>query len=932
MTRTALAFSAPWLALLAACRPDAGLAKYNTPPEAQITAPEEGAAVLEGVALTLRGAASDANHATTELSVRWFLDDAEACAAAAPAADGTTTCEVSAPDADTMTVRLEVVDPEGAAGTATRAWTLTPNEAPTVSISQPTAEGTYYSDQLVTFRGTVADTEDGPEALTAWWEDGATRLEQVESTPNASGEVLGYAQLAEGPHALELHVRDTAGNESIATVLVDVGPPNSAPACALTAPEDGGVSVEGERVDFEAQVSDPDVSSSVLAVEWSSDKDGVLGSSTPDSGGRVVFSTAALSVNPHRVTVTVTDEQGAVCTAARSWSVGTPPSVDLELPIADEEANAGEPLAFRAQVSDNEDVAGALWVVWESDRDGVFHEGPPDSDGLAQFFDAERSPGDHALTVTVVDGDGLTASALGTFSINGAPTAPGVSLSPASPATADDLVASVVTASVDPDGDTVVYAYAWYVNGALSGASTSATLPASATTAGELWTVAVTASDGRATGPAGTASVTIGNTAPAVTARLTPSAPVRSSTLTCEGTASDADGGAPTLRFAWTVDGASVASSGSDASSSTLSGAFDAGDTVLCTVSADDGAGGTASDTASVVVGNTAPVLAAVTLSPSTPYTNDTLSASTSAGDADGDAVTLTYDWYVDGALVQSGALATLDGAVHFERDEVVEVVVTADDGADTDTSTSAALRVANTPPTAPGLSLTADPMPGDDLTCAVSVDSVDADGDAVTYAFAWVVDGAAYAGATDAAASSTVPGDDVLYEDAWICTVTATDGTDDVVASVGATVSFPYACSADSYGGSEYLFCTDRIEQPDAQAACEEWGGDLVTVGSSAEDAWLMSTAQAIESFASGAKWWIGFTDALYEGSFGWESGQAVTWTNWGTGEPNNSYGGSQEDCTVLIWAPSVYRSGSWNDLPCTGTVDSDQTFICER
>ena len=71
--------------VLSACRPDTGLVKFNSRPEAQVTAPSDGASVLEGTTVTLRGAASDPDHATTDLLARWFTGDAEACASTAPA-------------------------------------------------------------------------------------------------------------------------------------------------------------------------------------------------------------------------------------------------------------------------------------------------------------------------------------------------------------------------------------------------------------------------------------------------------------------------------------------------------------------------------------------------------------------------------------------------------------------------------------------------------------------------------------------------------------------------------------------------------------------------------------------------------------------------------------------------------------------------------
>lgn len=1008
--------------LLTGCS-DQKVGAFNGPPEAQITSPADGAAVFSGTELTLRGAASDANDAASELTTHWFVDDAEACAGATPAADGSTTCALTVPDATTLDVRLEVTDPDGAAGTASVTLNVTPNATPTATIASPVVDGVYYSDQLMTFRGTVADAEDDAESLGAWWEYGATRLDAVEATPTSAGEVLGYATMPEGAHGLELHVLDSAGNEGIATVLVDVGPPNSAPTCAIVAPADGGAGEDGERVDFAAAVADADVAADRLTVEWSSDKDGVIGTSTPDTDGSVDLAISSLSVNAHRITLRVTDEVGATCTQSIGWTVGTAPTITLETPTPDELVNAGDNLMFSALVTDNEDVASDLLVTWESSLDGVVYEGPPDSTGLAQFIDSGLSVGDHVLTATVTDTTGLFATALGSFTVNGGPSAPGVSLVPASPYTDDDLTVSIDTAAVDPDGDPVSYSYAWSIDGVASTASTSATLPASATTRGEVWTVEVTASDGLTSSAAGVASVTIANSSPVAAVSLTPAAPTRSSTLGCAGSASDADSDALVYSFAWTVDGSAVAATSSSAAASTLAGAFDADQAVSCTVTVTDTAAGTGSATASLTIENTAPTVS-VTLSPAVAKTDDTLMATATDSDPDGDTLSLGYDWYVDGALAQSGPSSTLAGTTAFSRDQDVYVVVTADDGAETSSGTSAtltiqntaptvsavslsptapqtndtltvtattsdadsdtltlsydwyvgsaltqsgpsntlsggsftrgqsvyvtviaddgtdagnassaAITIANTAPTAPVVAITPTaPIEGDALTCAVTTVATDDDGDTLGYSFIWDVNGSAYTVASSSATSSTVSGADVAYPDTWTCSVTASDGSaTGTAATATVSVDFPYTCTSATYGSSDYIFCTDKLNWDDAEVACASWGGHLATVNDASEEAWLLSSAQSVMSFADGAKWWIGYTDALYEGSFGWVSSSTDTYTDWGSGEPNNSYGGRDEDCTVLIWAPSSYTLGSWNDLPCSGTVDSDQTFICE-
>ena len=85
-----------------------------------------------------------------------------------------------------------------------------------------------------------------------------------------------------------------------------------------------------------------------------------------------------------------------------------------------------------------------------------------------------------------------------------------------------------------------------------------------------------------------------------------------------------------------------------------------------------------------------------VRLSPSTVYTNDTLTANVTTSDAEGDSLTVTYDWYVDGSSVQDGADNTLSGVSYFDKDQTVFVIVTADDGTDTTSVTSSTVTVLN--------------------------------------------------------------------------------------------------------------------------------------------------------------------------------------------------------------------------------------------
>lgn len=409
-----------------------------------------------------------------------------------------------------------------------------------------------------------------------------------------------------------------------------------------------------------------------------------------------------------------------------------------------------------------------------------------------------------ACTVTPNDGtdDGAPVSSATTTVQNTVPTIDGAVLSTTSPREADTLSVTV-TGAYDIDGDDISYAYAWYVGGVWAG--DGETLDGASFDRGDSVYVEVTPSDLAGVGATVTSDVaTVANSAPvALSVSLSPSTVHTDDTLTAAVVTEDADGDAISFTYAWYVDG-TLAGSGS-----TLDGAsFDKGDTVYVEVTPDDGSdAGAAVASGGVTIANTPPVVSAVGLSPSAVYTRDTLTASVTSADDDGDARTYTYRWTVNGAAI-SATGGTLDGATWFDRDDEVAVTVTPNDGeADGAAVTSASVTVLDTPPGAPTVSISpAAPEDEDDLVCTVTTASTDADGDDVTYAFDWTVDGVAWTGATTSTATSdTVPDAATSGGEVWACTVTPDDGTEEgasASAAVSVTSGGPWVYVSD-YGGN---------------------------------------------------------------------------------------------------------------------------------
>ena len=396
--------------------PNQGIQAINASPESTIVSHSDGDEVLEGTSVAFWGVASDPDHQPEELTAIWYLNGIEICPATAADADGMSSCEaVIGPDDDALV--LEVQDPKGAAGAATVSLVVVPSDTPVASINAPEATGIYYSDQLVVFEGEVGDSEDSPSTLTAWWSSSLDGDLDVQADPSSAGELLGSGYLGEGEHAITLHAQDSSGKTGTDSVIVSVGPPNSAPSCAITEPADGAAAEQGETVVFRGEVEDEDVPADWLAVAWESDKDGSLGSSAPDSSGEVALAWAELTQGTHTITMSVEDEVGATCSDFILFTVGTPPTTEITVPVTGTSFDEDELVSFEGTVSDAEDSASSLTISWDSSLDGVLDETGADSSGTAMFSSSALQIGEHSITLTATDTDGLYSRDMITLTI-----------------------------------------------------------------------------------------------------------------------------------------------------------------------------------------------------------------------------------------------------------------------------------------------------------------------------------------------------------------------------------------------------------------------------------------------------------------------------------------------------------------------------------
>jgi arylsulfatase A-like enzyme len=328
----------------------------------------------------------------------------------------------------------------------------------------------------------------------------------------------------------------------------------------------------------------------------------------------------------------------------------------------------------------------------------------------------------------------LTASG-GCIESNEAPRPPAIALPDVDQS--QDLVVEILREARDDQDDDVSYRYRWTRDGTREAQLKDARVPASFTARGEVWEVAVTATDGQNTADPVVANATIVNALPTVEAQVSPEAPETDQALTASGTPTDVDDDPVTLSYAWRVNGKETG-----LTTPTLEATRTAhGERWEVFITPHDGIDAGLPGTASVVIGNQPPSLETVTLDPALPGTEDPIEALAITRDGDGDTVTVSWAWAVDGAVVQEGSGPVLD-PIHTQRGSLVQAFGTPHDGQlEGEALASELVEVVNTAPSVTRILLSASTVTQDDLLSVVEIDVADPDGDEVSVAYAWRAD-----------------------------------------------------------------------------------------------------------------------------------------------------------------------------------------------
>jgi hypothetical protein len=114
-----------------------------------------------------------------------------------------------------------------------------------------------------------------------------------------------------------------------------------------------------------------------------------------------------------------------------------------------------------------------------------------------------------------------------------------------------------------------------------------------------------------------------------------------------------------------------------------------------------------------------------------------------------------------------------------------------------------------------------------------------------------------------------------------------------------------PVGSVTNPSNGHYYLLTSSAMSWPSAEAYAVSLGGHVATVRNAAENQWI---AQTFDPLTTQSSIFIGFNDIDIEGTWKWSSGEASTFTNWRSGQPDNN---GNED-----WGELRFSDGSWNDV----------------
>jgi hypothetical protein len=192
-----------------------------------------------------------------------------------------------------------------------------------------------------------------------------------------------------------------------------VSVPATGPTVRIIKPSESSY-IQGEKIQFQATVSDGEDVASALRVWWWSDLDDELDIDlAQDDDGSVIGYYDELSMGSHVLRLWAEDTSGRANSAEIIVDIlpqPAPPSVVITSPADDSTVMEGTTVVFQATTLDESTPPTELAVEWSSSIDEVLNTAGPDDTGDVLFTHSDLSVGVHVIILTVTDGDGMTNS------------------------------------------------------------------------------------------------------------------------------------------------------------------------------------------------------------------------------------------------------------------------------------------------------------------------------------------------------------------------------------------------------------------------------------------------------------------------------------------------------------------------------------------
>ena len=140
---------------------------------------------------------------------------------------------------------------------------------------------------------------------------------------------------------------------------------------------------------------------------------------------------------------------------------------------------------------------------------------------------------------------------------------------------------------------------------------------------------------------------------------------------------------------------------------------------------------------------------------------------------------------------------------------------------------------------------------------------------------------------------------------------------------------------------GHCYQAVLEGLSWSDAEAACETVGGHLATISSAEENAFVFSLVSGNDAFwyldgvGNGLGPWLGGYQEPGsqepDGGWKWVTGEAFSYTNWETDQPDNVHGASLDQNRLRFFKKGALIGDRWDDSEEDNPVEHRKGYICE-